>query len=154
MITRRGPGAAVRDPSEQECRAAPVPPAVPTDADRKLKLAPEMASMRLLVLAFVRDYIRTWGQSPSLGEISNALGIQVSRTRRALKSLEAEKLIERVPGHRGIRMPSARAECIRQLREMGFLVDEDLERAVVDPGSDTNRLLPATPVLDYLPPLA
>lgn len=117
--------------------------------DRDLRLAPEMASFRLLVLAFVRDYIGQWQQSPSQGEIANATGSSRTSVRRAVKSLASDGLLLRTPGHRGLKLPSMREEALRQLRELGWLVDEDLMR-VGRPGANPTLLPPA--VLDYPAP--
>jgi hypothetical protein len=57
--------------------------------DASLRLKPEMASRRLLVLAFVREYITRWGQSPSYGEISSGLAISPTRARQLVKALVA-----------------------------------------------------------------
>ncbi len=108
--------------------------------DSSGKLRPEMASFRLLVLAFVSEYISRYKVSPSQGEIRHALDTDRSRVRNALRSLEKDGLILRRPGERGLALPSVRDEAIRQLRQLGFTVDEDIGRI--------SALLPP-PELDY-----
>ena len=57
-----------------------------------------------------------------------------------LLRLEKDGLILRRPGERGLALPSVRDEAIRQLRQLGFTVDEDIGRI--------SALLPP-PELDY-----
>lgn len=119
-----------------------------------LRLAPDMVSFRLLVLAFVRDYIGKRGASPSMGEIANGVLPPTNRTRvkQAVRSLAADGLLLRTPGPRGLRMPTERDAALRVLRELGWRVDWDTEVAyppdrrqgVTDP-----PLLPPAE-LDYL----
>lgn len=99
----------------------------PDDSARQVraKLTAEMASFRLLVLAFVRDYWDSVGASPSYGEIAAGLDSNRDRVRKAVKSLARDGLVLRTPGPRGIKLPSVREEALRQLREMGFTVNED-----------------------------
>jgi biotin operon repressor len=116
------------------------------------RLAPEMASFRLLVLAFVRDYIALLGDSPSQGEIAAKLKSNRKRVMKALRSLEREGLLIRTPGTRGLKLPSMRDEAVRQLRSMGWVVDEDICHAAPPEGLPvTKRTLLTTPALDYLP---
>ncbi len=139
---------------------ASAPPGAPT---RNTSLAPDMASFRLLVLGFVRDYIMLMGGSPSYGEIANKLHSNRKRVMKALQSLEREGLLIRAPGQRGLRLPSQRDAAIRQLRDAGYFVDEDLKIAAALPPDSwferyANHLVPVTkrgllttPALDYLP---
>lgn len=117
-------------------------------ADAAPRLRPEMASFRLLVLGFVRDYLEHHRVSPSQGEIRNGLRTTRTRVRDALRSLEKDGLIIRSPGKRGLSLPSLRDEAIRQLREMGFAVDEDIMR-ITRPGGPNSTLLPPAS-LDYV----
>lgn len=112
----------------------------------RLRLAPEMASLRLLVLAFVREYFDAWHASPSYGEIANGLNTNRTRIRKAVKSLAADGLLLRAPGPRGLALPTVRDECVRQLRSLGWAVDEDVHRA--REGVTEGTLLPP-PALDY-----
>lgn len=72
-------------------------------------------------------------------------------------SLESEGLLIRALGLRGLRLPSLRHAAIRQLRDLGYFVDEDA-RLALRPESwfdayvpVTKRGLLTTPALDYLP---
>ena len=120
-----------------------------------------MASFRLLVLGFVRDYIGLMGASPSYGEIAAELYSNRKRVMKAVRSLERDALLIRAPGPRGLRLPSLRDAALRQLRDAGYFIDEDLKVAV-PPESwferyagamlpVTKRGLLTTPALDYLP---
>ncbi|WP_370189288.1 hypothetical protein [Qipengyuania sp.] len=103
----------------------------PDDSARqvKAKLTAEMASFRLLVLTFIRDYWNDVGASPSYGEIAAGLDSNRDRVRKAVKSLNRDGLVLRTPGPRGIKLPSVLEESVRQLRELGWRVDEDLQEA-------------------------
>lgn len=120
-----------------------------------------MASFRLLVLGFVRDYIGLMGASPSYGEIAARLDSNRKRVMKAVRSLEREGLLIRAPGQRGLRLPSLREAAIRQLRDAGYFIDEEAKVALPpDSWFDryattmvpvTKRGLLTTPALDYLP---
>lgn len=99
------------------------PPRLPADQPVAPRLSPTMASQRLLVLDFVRDYIDRWGDSPSLGEIGAKLGIDRMRVKRAIRSLAADGMLLRTPGPRGLAMPGAEAEALRQLRALGWTIN-------------------------------
>jgi hypothetical protein len=114
------------------------------------KLGPEMASFKLLVLAFVRDYFGLMGASPSYGEIAAKLASNRERVRKAVKILERDGLLIRSPGPRGLRLPSMREQAVRLLREAGWSVDEDICLAV-PPGVTKPPLLPPA-ALDYIQP--
>jgi DNA-binding MarR family transcriptional regulator len=114
-----------------------------------MRLKPEMTSRRLLVLAFVRDYLARWGSSPSYGEIANGLGISPTRARQLVKALVASGQLLRRPGPRGLYLPTLRDEAVRQLRELGYVVDEDIFTVCLPCAHST---LPARPMLDYVPP--
>jgi hypothetical protein len=116
------------------------------------RLSPAMASRRLLILVFVRDYIQRNRGSPSLREISNATGVSVvGVTRHLVKLVDAGELL-RTPGPRGLRLPTMRDAALRLLREHGFLVDEDLLRIDRARGGTEKQLLPP-PTLTYRRPL-
>lgn len=89
------------------------------------RLRPEMASFRVLVLRFVRDYIGRNQLSPSQGEIGHALGSSRSRVRDALRSLERDGLILRTPGERGLRLPEQREAAMRTLSALGYRIVDD-----------------------------
>lgn len=107
-----------------------------------------MASRRLLVLAFVREYIGRWGQSPSYGEIANGLSISPSRARQLAKALVKAGQLVRRPGPRGLAMPTLRDEAIRQLRELGYAIDEDFLEAARRPCALSTLRAPI--VIDYI----
>lgn len=137
--------------------AAHPSPTLPDASTRTAHLVPDMASFRLLVLGFVRDYIGLMGASPSYGEVAAKLGSNRKRVMKAVQSLEREGLLIRTPGARGLRLPSLRDAAIRQLRDLGYIIDEDAKLAL-PPDSwfeayvpVTKRGLLTTPALDYLP---
>lgn len=109
------------------------------------RLRPEMASQRLLVLNFVRDYWGRWGGSPSQGEIAAGLRIHRDRVRRAVRSLRRDGLLLSTPGPRGLALPEAEEAAIRQLRGAGWTIDAAARRAAKAP------LLPPAE-LDYQDP--
>ena len=75
------------------------------DTRSALRQRPEMASLKLLVLKFVQQYIAEWKGSPSLGEIASALATNRTRVRRAIRRLELDGQLVRVPGPRGLSLP-------------------------------------------------
>jgi DNA-binding MarR family transcriptional regulator len=105
-----------------------------------------MASLRLLVLDFVRSYIGRHGVSPSYGEIAAGLGCGRTSVKRAVKSLVAAGLLLQRPGARGIALPAQRDLAVRLLREHGWNVDEDVQIAHVPLPGTKSTLLP-TPAL-------
>ena len=108
------------------------------------RLRPEMASFRVLVLRFVRDYITRYQLSPSQGEIVHALDSNRTRVRDALRSLARDGLILRTPGERGLRLPDEREAALRTLRALGYRIDGDGQEA----GCPVFTLRPG-PELDY-----
>ena len=137
--------------------AGEAPPDRPHDRVSPTRLAPEMSSFRLLVLACVRDYIGLMGASPTYGEIAARLGTNPTRCKRAVRALIRGGHLVRVPGPRGLRLPALRDAAIRALREEGWIIDDDALTALPPPGwLDTYRALPVpkrtlltTPALDY-----
>lgn len=117
------------------------------------RLRPDMASRRLQVLAFVRSYISRMNGSPSLGEIAAGIDISRTRARELVKALVREGQLLRRPGPRGLMLPSAIDEAKRQLRELGWQIDEAFvcASAPVPPGG-AHSTLHGPPMLDYLPP--
>lgn len=115
------------------------------DDFQPLRLNAAMASQRLLVLDFVRLYIERWGEAPSHGEISAGLHIHRDRVRRAIRSLVDDGLLRRMAGPRGLVLPTAEADAIRQLRALGWTVDGDIGLAAKAP-------LPTVAALDYTGP--
>ncbi|QSR16049.1 LexA family transcriptional regulator [Novosphingobium sp. KA1] len=116
--------------------------------DASLRLRPEMTSRRLLVLAFVRNYIERWGESPSYGEIANGLAISATRARQLVKALVKSGQLLRKAGPRGLSLPTQVEDAIRQLRELGWQVDDSVGLAL-PPCADSSLLAP--PMLDYHP---
>jgi len=114
------------------------------------RLMPAMASRKLLVLAFVREYIARWQGSPSYGEIAAGVGISRSRAKQLVDSLVRQRKLLRRPGTRGITLPARERDTIRALREHGWTVDEAAGFALA-PGC-TNPALSTPPVLSYLAP--
>jgi hypothetical protein len=108
-----------------------------------------MASLRLLVLNFVRGYIGHWNDSPSYGEIAEALGTNRERIRQAVRSLVEDELLLRTPGPRGLALPSDRDHAIRVLHALGYTVFPSGQILPMPPL--TNPTLPMIPMLDYLP---
>lgn len=106
------------------------------------RLVPEMASFKLLVLAFVRRYLADWGSSPSFGEIANGLEADRSRVRKAVRRLVAQGLLLRAAGPRGLSLPTEQEAAAQLLRQHGWQVL---------PGGGANRPLPRSVVLDYDP---
>jgi hypothetical protein len=86
-----------------------------------VRLSPEMASFRALVLDFVRGYIARWGQSPSYGEIAAGTGSNPTRAKRAVRSLEKAGLLLRSPGTRGLSLPEEVERARRTLERAGLL---------------------------------
>ena len=106
------------------------------------RLSATMASQRLLVLDFVRNYFARWHGSPSLGEIANALQIDRMKVKRAIRSLAADGMLHHKPGPRGLALPDAEAEALRQLRAIGWIIDEQV-------GHVTKSTLLPPAALDY-----
>ncbi len=121
----------------------PLGPGDPTDLN--LRLSPEMASFRALVLAFVTRYLSEWGQSPSYGEIAAGLDSNRFRVKRAVVSLERAGLLIRGPSPRGLMLPDAITEAQRTLERAGLLP------AAVPLRTNQTLLPPA--VLDYPAPI-
>lgn len=113
---------------------------LPEDLHPTLRLRPEMASFRALVLDFVRTYLTRWGQSPSYGEIAAGLDSNRTRVKRAIISLEREGLLHRSPGSRGLRLPSD-IETARKVLERAGMIPPDV--------CVTNPTLLPPPALDY-----
>ena len=112
------------------------------DGERRLR--PGMASLRLLVLDFVRQYWARWGGSPSYGEIAGGLATNRVRVQRAVRLLVQRGELLRVPGPRGLFLPGSEAGALQVLRALGWTVEGE-GRGV------TQSSLPAPPLLDYCP---
>lgn len=108
------------------------------------QLKPTMASLRLLVLRFIQDYIAQFHVGPSLGEIGAAFSIDRSQARKAVLLLAGDGLVLKAPGTRGLALPEQRDQAVRLLRSLGWSVDDAGRMA-------TNRPLMEGPVIDYIP---
>ena len=106
-----------------------------------------MVALRLQVLDFVHEYIGRWGDSPSLGEIAVAVGVDRKQAHKAVLSLAQSGLLIKAPGPRGLMLPSERQTAIRVLQRLGWRVDDACLAA-------TNRPLMEGPAIDYTPPPA
>lgn len=100
------------------------------------------------MLDFVRSYILRWSDSPSVSEIAAGVDISRSRVKQHLRALVKSGQLLRRPGPRGLLLPELRDEAVRQLRELGWSVDEAL--LIVRPPCP-DPTLPPLVTLDYLP---
>lgn len=107
-----------------------------------LRQRPEMASLRLLVLKFVSEYITEYDGSPSYGEIAAAMETSRTRIKKSVLSLVGTGHLLRTPGPRGLALPDAHEKAVRELEAMGF--------TLLSPGVTNPPLLPP-PELDYIP---
>lgn len=114
------------------------------------RLRPEMASRKLQVLAFIREYIGHWGGSPSFREIAAGCDTNVTRVKEAVRKLTAEGLLLRTPGPRGLALPTERDAALRVLKALGWAIDEDLAAAIAP--AVTHSTLLMAPALDYVGP--
>lgn len=92
---------------------------------RPLRLAPDMASLRLQVLAFVRLYITRWGEGPSYGEIAEATGTNRTRVKKVISRLIGQGLLLRTPGMRGLILPDQQDRALNLLRDLGWTIDPE-----------------------------
>lgn len=115
-------------------------------AARPLRLVPEMASLRLQVLAFTRAYIAHWGEGPSYGEIAQATATNRMSVKKVVQRLIVQGMLLRAPGARGLMLPDRRDDALRVLRELGWSVDASAARLVPP---ITNCPLQAPDALDY-----
>lgn len=114
-----------------------------TDVNRgPRRLEPAMASFRLLVLAFVRQYISEHGEGPSYGEIAAKLDSNRERVRKAVKRLVKDGQLIRTPGERGLKLPGVIDESIRQLREAGWVINEEAREGYLPVPVTIRPLLP------------
>lgn len=89
-----------------------------------IRLTPTMASRKLQVLDFVQRFYAARGEGPSISEMANALNCARSRIQDAIRKLEREQRIHRVPGKaRSISPISSHEEAIRQLEARGYIVN-------------------------------
>ncbi|MEA3390153.1 MAG: hypothetical protein U9R64_12890 [Pseudomonadota bacterium] len=91
-----------------------------------IRLTPTMGSRKEQLLDFIRAYYSAHGVGPTITEMANALHCMRSRIQDAIRKLEREQRIHRVPGKaRGITPISGHEEAIRQLRAIGYIVNPD-----------------------------
>lgn len=129
--------------------AAPIH--APPDHDR---LSAERASFRLLLLAFVRDYLTRMGASPSYGEIAAHFGCSRTRVKKAVHEAVRRGELLKGAGQRSLCLPSLRDEAMRLLEEQGFVINPG-EKLIWPPEARqgvTNPPLLPPPELDYVGP--
>ena len=107
-----------------------------------------MSSRRLLVLAFVRNYMARWCEAPSQREIAHGLGISRTRVRELIKALVRSGQLLRAPGTRGLALPRDLDDAIWQLCALGWQVNED---HLWLPPPRPERTLKTPIVIDYVP---
>ncbi|WP_328277717.1 LexA family protein [Sphingobium sp.] len=91
------------------------------------RLSPTMASRKNQVLAFVRLYWNAHSVGPSISEIARAVGCARSRAQKLVTKLVREGHLHRIDGMtRGVRPASVLEEALRQLREAGYVVNDDV----------------------------
>lgn len=123
----------------------------------RLRLAPDMVSLRLLVLAFVKGYIGRWGASPSYGEIAEATGSNRTRVKQAVRKLEADGQLLRVHraesgGRRVLALPEQRHAAAQFLSGLGWTVSPPTAApATTEPDRVTNHTLEPFERLHYDP---
>lgn len=137
--------------------------AAPEKLNSQLRLVPDMVSLRLLVLAFVKGYIGRWGASPSYGEIAEATGTNRTRVKKAVRSLQADGLLLRLnrPGSaqaRALALPAQRDAAAQLLTDLGYRVLPIADGyaqggAGIAGGGITDHPLRAAERLDYDPEL-
>ncbi|PZU13797.1 MAG: hypothetical protein DI606_04310 [Sphingobium sp.] len=89
-----------------------------------IRLTPTMGSRKLQLLAFIRAFYSVHGVGPTITEMANALSCARSRIQDAVRKLEREQLINRVPFKpRGITPISGHEEAIRKLQAIGYIVN-------------------------------
>lgn len=123
-----------------------------------LHLSPTRASRKQAALEFIKRHFAERGASPSFGEIAAALDTNTSRVSAIVHQLARDGQILFTPGkHRGIAMPDpamqiSRGDLLLALRQAGFIVDDDVLKAVPPaPPTVTNPSLPLIPELDHIP---
>lgn len=116
-----------------------------------VRLRPEMASLRLIVLKFITDYIGQWGGSPSYGEIAHGCDTNRDRVKKIVHRLARDGLINHVRGPRGISLPQQEQAAAAHLRKIGYRIDT--HQRIIKIGrrrfSDTEKPLLPPVELDY-----
>lgn len=116
------------------------------------RLRGDMASRKLIVLAFVTRYLADHPGSPSYGEIARGCDVSRSAAKRIVRALVRDgKLVRAEGARRGLMLPSALDAALAQLQSAGYLIDEDARRVA---GTGTKTTLPRVPELGDIGSLA
>lgn len=116
------------------------------------RLSPVMRSRKLQIYEFICAFFAARGEGPTISEMCAAAGhCARSRVQDAIRKLEREQLIHRVPGKmRGITPIGTHHVAIRQLEALGYivnygapLIDIDEDGALVITGGTKAGLPPA-----------
>lgn len=118
-----------------------------------------IVSRKLQALRFIKEFYAEWANSPSLEEIGAGLGVSRQRAHALVRKLEADRLIIRQPGNRGILLPDpalmmSRSDALLLLQAGGWRVTVDCA-AIGIPACDVRSLtesgLPLIAELDHIP---
>ncbi len=125
----------------------------------RYRLKPTIVSRKLQALRFIKEFYAEWASSPSLEEIGAALGVSRQRAHALICKLEADRLIVRRPGNRGILLPDpalmmSRSDALLLLQASGWKVSIDGANLGL-PANDiwplTENGLPLIAELDHIP---
>ena len=87
-------------------------------------------SARPAIMAYLRAYQAAHDETPSLGEIANAVGSTKPHVSRALNRLERDGELRRLPAaprqKRRIVLPEQQARALAMLRELGWSINGDV----------------------------
>lgn len=109
------------------------------------RLRGDMASRKLIVLAFVTRYLADHPGSPSYGEIARGCDVSRSAAKRIVRALVRDgKLVRAEGARRGLMLPSAVDAALAQLQSAGYRIDADARRVA---GTGTKTTLPRVPEL-------
>lgn len=88
------------------------------------RLSPVMVSRKNQVLAFIRAYWRTHDSGPSISEICAAVNCPRSRAQAAIRKLEMDGLVHRLPGvARSVRPAETHEHALQLLKAQGWTVN-------------------------------
>lgn len=88
-----------------------------------IRLTPDMASRKYQVLDFIRQYCSAHGGNPSLSEIAAACNTNKSRVQDAIRKLERDGLVDRVPGARGVSPINHQDAVLSALKAQGYVIN-------------------------------